>query len=43
MKAFISKVFGIVDDESKVRISKFKMADRIWQSHTQKSIDFEFS
>ena len=39
----ISEVFGDVDYESKVKISKFKMADSIWRSHTQNLIIFKFS
>ena len=34
--AVTAKVFGVVDYESEVRISKFKMADPIWRSaHVQ--------
>ena len=41
VNAVISKLFVYVNYESKVRISKFKMADPIWRSQTQNSINFE--
>ena len=42
VNAIIFKVFGVADYESEVRISKFEMADPMWQSHTQNSINFYF-
>ena len=36
----IRKVFGIVDSESEVRISKFKMTDSIWRSRIQYFSEF---
>ena len=42
IKAVISKVFGVVYYEPEVRISKFKMTNLIWRSHTQNSINFVF-
>ena len=35
VNVFISKVFAVVDYESEVRISKFKIADPIWRSRIQ--------
>ena len=43
VNAVISKVFGVEDYKSQVRTSKLKMADSIWPSYTQNSINFEFS
>ena len=42
IEAVISKVFGVVYYEPEVRISKFKMTNLIWRSHTQNSINFVF-
>ena len=40
VNAVIFKVFGVVDYESEVRISKFKMADPIWRSRIQYFSEF---